>query len=249
MYQTEKNNRGAFWAAYFNTATNNVQAILEFAGKDVQIEELSSQEFDLASSRAGSQENDRAWATANCPAIKILKKPVKKSNSSEQLRVMKTLSKCFPFMAAISTRVQDGVRKNRKVQKAGEEMSPQKYAEILAGYLDYLYELRNYFTHYCHAPASREKMQFEYLGVLFDANVGTTKERFYSEDKIPRTTDDLTTTACTRASKQSGTRTVALYWMRTAILSGDRDPTEISFFIFGSRIQQRPKAKLIRIAS
>ncbi|MBR0237637.1 MAG: type VI-B CRISPR-associated RNA-guided ribonuclease Cas13b [Thermoguttaceae bacterium] len=186
MYQTEKNNRGAFWAAYFNTATNNVQAILEFAGKDVQIEELSSQEFDLASSRAGSQENDRAWATANCPAIKILKKPVKKSNSSEQLRVMKTLSKCFPFMAAISTRVQDGVRKNRKVQKAGEEMSPQKYAEILAGYLDYLYELRNYFTHYCHAPASREKMQFEYLGVLFDANVGTTKERFYSEDKISK---------------------------------------------------------------
>lgn len=184
MYQTEKDLRGAFWAAYFNTATNNVQAILEFAGKDVLVEELSSQKFDLASNRAGSQENDRAWATEKCPAIKILKKSEKKSNSSEQLRVMKTLSKCFPFMAAISTRVQDGVRKNRKVQKAGEEMSPQKYAEILVGYLDYLYELRNYFTHYRHESPSRGEMQFEYLGVLFDANVGTAKERFYPEDKI-----------------------------------------------------------------
>lgn len=186
MYQTEKNNRGAFWAAYFNTATNNVQAILEFAGKDVQLEELSNQEFDLASSRAGSQENDRAWATTNCPAMKTLKKPEKKSNLTEQLRVMKTLSKCLPFMKAISTRVQDGVRKNGKVQKAGEEMTPQKYAEILSGYVNYLYDLRNYFTHYRHAPVSMGEMQPCYLGILFDANVGTTKERFYPEDKISK---------------------------------------------------------------
>lgn len=186
MYQTEKNVRGAFWAAYFNTATNNVQAILRFAGKDVQLEELSNQEFELAADKTGEKENDRAWATANCPAMKTLKKSGKKANLSEQLRVMKTLSKCLPFMKAISTRVQNGVSKNGKVQREGEEMSPQMFAEILSGYVDYLYELRNYFTHYRHAPASKGKMQSEYLGILFDANVGTTKERFYPEDKIAK---------------------------------------------------------------
>lgn len=186
MLQTEKNDRGAFWAAYFNTATNNVQAILQFVGKDVQIDELSNQEFELASDVADGKENDRTWATQNCPAMKTLKKTEKKANLSEQLRVMKTLSKCLPFMKAISTRVQDGVRKNGKVQKEGEEMSPQKYAEILSGYVNYLYELRNYFTHYKHAPASMGNMQPCYLGILFDANVGTTKERFYSEDKLTK---------------------------------------------------------------
>ncbi|MBQ2621477.1 MAG: type VI-B CRISPR-associated RNA-guided ribonuclease Cas13b [Thermoguttaceae bacterium] len=187
MYQTEKNVRGAFWAAYFNTATNNIQAILKFAGKDVQREELSNQEFDLNADETGEDETkERKWATKTCPAIQTLKKTGKESNLSEQLRVIKTLSKCLPFMKAISTRVQNGVSKNGKVQKAGEEMSPQMFAETLSGYVDYLYELRNYFTHYRHTPASKGKMQSEYLGILFDANVGTTKERFYPEDKISK---------------------------------------------------------------
>lgn len=187
MNQIEKNVRGAFWAAYFNTATNNVQAILKFAGKDIPIETLSSQEVNLNDDESSEEDTkERKWATKTCPAMQTLKKAGKEANPSEQLRVMKTLSKSLPFMKSISTRVQNGVRKNGKVEKAGEEMSPQKYAEILSGYVDYLYELRNYFTHYKHAPASKGKMQSEYLGIIFDANVGTTKERFYSEDKLTK---------------------------------------------------------------
>ncbi len=185
MYQTEKNERGVFWAAYFNTAVNNVQAILQFAGKNVQLEELSNQEFKLSANGTDSEE-DRKWATETCPAIQTLKMTGDEVNLTEQIRVMKTLSKHLPFMKRITTCVQNGVRKNGEVQKAGEEMTPQKYAEILIGYLDYLYELRNYFTHYKHTPASKGNMQSFYLEILFKANVGTTKERFYLEDKIAK---------------------------------------------------------------
>ena len=187
MLQTEKNDRGAFWAAYFNTATNNVQAILQFAGKNVQLEELSNQEFKLSANGIGDEETkELEWSAESYPAIQTLKMTGDEVNIPEQIRIMKTLSKHLPFMKRISTRVQNGVRKNGKTEKAGEEMTPQMFAEILIGYVNYLYDLRNYFTHYKHVPVSRKNMQSEYLGILFDANVGTAKERFYSEDKIAK---------------------------------------------------------------
>lgn len=186
MYQTEKRDHGAFWAAYFNTATNNIQTILQFAGKNIQLEELSNQEFKLSANGIGEEEAiDREWATEDYPAIQTLKMTGDDANLTEQIRIMKTLSKHLPFMKRITTCIQNGIRKNGKVQKAGEEMTPQKFADILIGYVDYLYELRNYFTHYKHVPA-KGKMQSCFLDIILKSNVETAKDRFYPEDKIAK---------------------------------------------------------------
>lgn len=187
MLQTEKELRGAFWASYLNAAANNVRTVIRYASGERDVNELRNDQLSYIEDKKNKKgdELDDKTLVLQSAALSLLECQ-SEANLSKQIDTMKKIAKAIPFMGYVWRRIETGVKKNGFVKTPPEEMTPQKFAKILSNYINYLFQLRNYFTHYQHDFQAKEPLEPCYLGIVFDAVVVKTKERFYPEDCLSK---------------------------------------------------------------
>ncbi|MDO4569714.1 MAG: type VI-B CRISPR-associated RNA-guided ribonuclease Cas13b [Planctomycetia bacterium] len=182
MYAMEKEERGAFWATYFNTAVNNLLSVTQYLGGERRhVAERGTDSVAPNEQNMDELEDGGFKKFKQCAAIQELLKTGSKANLTRQLRLVKSFGKYFPFMRLLREYHERASKKPNKEHER-QPLTPQEFCDFFLGFAEFLYELRNYFTHVKHAPVQLGNMKSCYPRVLFEASVRTVKERFYKND-------------------------------------------------------------------
>lgn len=230
MLKEEKDRRGSFWATYYTTACSNLINVIKYAGGNRQAKKGRSEQ-DVA--KIDTLDDRGNWAIEKSIAIRTLRKS--SASLVEKQRVVRELESCLPFLKNLHAYCKDKLNYNPKVlddpkcvlnedeKKQSPDFYYSNYADLVMGFVNLLYEIRNYFAHYEHRPveipfvrwlepnkgegkqdkkdeanaesnkapktasfssprSDRTPFIIRYLGVLFDANIRSVKQRHYKNE-------------------------------------------------------------------
>lgn len=232
MLKEEKERRGPFWATYFTTACSNVVNVIKYVGGNRQTRKGRSEQ-DVAKIDILDDHGDKVIQDSK--ALKALRDP--KTSIVEKQRIVRELENCLPFLKNLHEYCEDKLGVDPQlIDKPDCSVNTDEsktvnfyynnYADLVMGFVNLLYAIRNYFSHYEHSPITIPDVRWfepnkkdkkdkkedkplnqddanananntrttassnnvnsikipsivRYLGVLFDANIRTVKQRYY----------------------------------------------------------------------